>query len=50
LIDTGTFLITADGQPVGPTESVAIADYEQKRVEITDELLNSFEANYLDCP
>ena len=50
LIDTGTFLITADGQPVGPTESVSIADYAQKRVEITQQLLDSFEGNYLDCP
>lgn len=50
LIDTGTFLITADGAPIGDIESVTIADYEQTRVDITNELMSTFEENYLDCP
>jgi len=50
LIDTGTFLITADGAPVGDIESVAIADYVQARVDLTEELRSTFEANYLICP
>lgn len=50
LIDTGTFLITADGQSIGDIPSTAIADYQQKRVDITNELMSTFEANYLDCP
>jgi ribose transport system substrate-binding protein len=50
LIDSGTFLITKDGANVGDTPSTAIADYVQKRVDITNELMSSFEANYLTCP
>jgi len=50
LIDSGTFLITADGANVGDVPSTAIADYVQKRVDITNELMASFEANYLNCP
>jgi ribose transport system substrate-binding protein len=49
LIDTGTFLITADGQPVGEVPSVAIADYVQARIDLTNELLSTFEADYLIC-
>ena len=50
LIDSGTFLIPADGANVGDVPSTAIADYVQKRVDITNELMASFEANYLNCP
>lgn len=50
LIDSGTFLITADGANVGDVPSTSIADYVQKRVDITNELMASFEANYLNCP
>jgi ribose transport system substrate-binding protein len=50
LVDSGTFLITADGANVGDVPSTAIADYVQKRVDITNELMSSFEANYLNCP
>jgi ribose transport system substrate-binding protein len=49
LVDSGTFLITADGANVGDVPSTAIADYVQKRVDITNELMASFEANYLNC-
>ena len=35
LIDTGTFLITADGASVGEVPSTKIDDYTQKRVDIT---------------
>ena len=50
LVDSGTFLITADGANVGDVPSTAIAAYVQKRVDITNELMSSFEANYLNCP
>ena len=38
------------GANVGDVPSVAIADYVQERVDITNELLSTFEANYLNCP
>ena len=49
LIDTGTFLITADGANVGDTPSVKIADYAQKRVDIVKEMVSSFKDEYLVC-
>ncbi|MBM3694769.1 MAG: substrate-binding domain-containing protein [Actinobacteria bacterium] len=50
LVDSGTFLITADGANVGDVPSTAIAEYVEKRVNITNELKASFEASYLSCP
>ena len=50
LVDTGTFLITADGANVGDAPSVKIADYEQKRVDIVTEMVSSFKDKYLVCP
>jgi ribose transport system substrate-binding protein len=50
LIDTGTFLITADGANVGSVPSVKIADYAQKRVDIVKEMVGSFKDKYLSCP
>lgn len=50
LIDTGTFLITADGANVGDVPSVKIADYQQKRIDIVKEMVSSFKGKYLDCP
>lgn len=50
LIDTGTFLITADGANVGDVPSVTIADYPQKRVDIVKDLVSSFQDKYLVCP
>jgi ribose transport system substrate-binding protein len=50
LIDTGTFLITADGAKVGDVPSVTIADYPQKRVDIVKDLVSSFQDKYLVCP
>ena len=49
LIDTGTFLITADGANVGDTPSVKIADYAQKRVDIVKTMVSSFKDKYLAC-
>ncbi len=49
LVDTGTFLITADGASVGDVPSVKIADYQQKRVDITKEMVASFKDKYLTC-
>jgi ribose transport system substrate-binding protein len=50
LIDTGTFLITADGANVGDVPSVKIADYQAKRVEIVKSMVGSFKDKYLTCP
>ncbi len=50
LIDTGTFLITADGADVGSVPSVKIEDYSQKRVDIVKEMVGSFKDKYLTCP
>jgi ribose transport system substrate-binding protein len=50
LVDTGTFLVTADTSTVGDVPGVAIADYLQKRVDITKELVSSFTDKYLSCP
>ncbi|HEY3544765.1 MAG TPA: sugar ABC transporter substrate-binding protein [Propionicimonas sp.] len=49
LVDTGTFLITADGANVGDTASVKIADYQQKRVDIVKDMVSSFKDEYLSC-
>jgi ribose transport system substrate-binding protein len=50
LVDTGTFLITADGATVGDVPSVKIADYQAKRVEIVKSMVASFKGQYLTCP
>jgi len=50
LVDSGTFLITADGKNVGDVPSTPIADYLQKRVDVTNELMSTFAAKYLTCP
>lgn len=50
LIDTGTFLITADGANVGDVPSVTIDDYPQQRVDIVKDLVSSFQDKYLVCP
>ena len=50
LVDSGTFLITADGKNVGDVPSTPIADYLQKRVDVTNQLMSSFAAQYLTCP
>jgi ribose transport system substrate-binding protein len=50
LVDSGTFLITKDGANVGDVPSTPIADYLQKRVDITNQLLSTFQAQYLTCP
>lgn len=50
LVDTGTFLITADGANVGDVPSVKIADYQAKRVEIVKSMVASFKDTYLTCP
>lgn len=49
LVDTGTFLITADGANVGDVPSVKIADYQQKRVDIVKEMVSTFKDKYLTC-
>jgi ribose transport system substrate-binding protein len=50
LVDSGTFLITKDGAKVGDVPSTPIADYLQKRVDITNQLLSTFQSKYLNCP
>ena len=50
LVDSGTFLITNDGAKVGDVPSTPIANYLQKRVDITNELLSTFQSKYLNCP
>ncbi len=49
LVDSGTFLITADGKNVGDVPSTPIADYLQKRVDVTNQLMATFATQYLDC-
>lgn len=50
LIDSGTFLITADGKNVGDVPSTPISTYLQKRVDITNQLMATFKDKYLTCP
>jgi ribose transport system substrate-binding protein len=50
LVDSGTFLITADGKNVGDVPSTPIADYLQKRVDVTNQLMSTFASKYLTCP
>lgn len=50
LVDSGTFLVTKDGASVGSVPSVSVADYLQKRVGVTNELMATFQAKYLTCP
>ncbi len=49
LIDSGTFLVTADGKNVGDVPSTPIADYLQKRIDIANQLMATFASKYLDC-
>jgi ribose transport system substrate-binding protein len=49
LVDSGTFLITADGKNVGDVPSTPMANYLQKRVDVTNQLMATFATQYLDC-
>lgn len=49
LVDSGTFLITADGKNVGDVPSTPISDYLQKRVDVTNQLMSTFATQYLNC-
>jgi ribose transport system substrate-binding protein len=50
LVDSGTFLVTKDGAKVGDVPSVPISNYLQQRVDVTNTLLSTFQAKYLNCP
>ena len=50
LVDSGTFLVTKDGAKVGDVPSVPISNYLQQRVDVTNTLLATFQAKYLNCP